>query len=165
MLSTWSWKVCLFEFVAPNITCYQIVIKIDMYIIYIIYMILLSYGWCGTIDHQPNHNPTFANQNFNVRKNKGWGFCQRSCHTSPDVALGGIERFKVRWFKKKLLLYCTIVTRQMYLRNEILSRSVFVSWDGWCTYRQLLWKDDSTRVKTQTKSTLHRIQFHVSNII
>ena len=62
-------------------------------------MIFSSYGWCGTIDHQPNHNPTFANQNFNVRKNKGWGFCQRSCHTSPDVALGGIERFKVRLFK------------------------------------------------------------------
>ena len=61
-----------------------------------IYMIFSSYGWCGTIDHQPNHNPTFANQNFNVRKSKGWGFCQRSCHASPDVALGGIERFKVR---------------------------------------------------------------------
>jgi len=53
-----------------------------------------SYGWCGTVHHRPQQNPKIHNQHIDVRENKGWGFCQRSCYPQVDVALGGIERFK-----------------------------------------------------------------------
>ena len=57
-----------------------------------------SYGWCGTVHHQPHHTrpgSKLRKQHIDVRKDKGWGFCQRSCYPETEVALGGIERFKV----------------------------------------------------------------------
>ena len=59
--------------------------------------IMISYGWCGTVHHRPQQDPKSHKQHIDVKKNKGWGFCQRSCYPQTEVALGGIERFKVSY--------------------------------------------------------------------
>ena len=45
--------------------------------------------------HKPHQNPKANKQHIDVKENRGWGFCQRSCYPQTEVALGGIERFKV----------------------------------------------------------------------
>ena len=77
-----------------NMKVLYFVLKIS-YTFNLFLRIFISYGWCGTVHHRPQKDPKSHKQVIDVKENKGWGFCQRSCYPQTEVALGGIERFKV----------------------------------------------------------------------